>query len=494
MKYISTRNREYRVSGAEAIAAGLAPDGGLFLPETIPALSRQEVEMLVERDYVGRAAYVMSKYLEEFREEELSACAKAAYSRFDGDAAPLVKLDANKYILELWHGPTLAFKDIALTMLPHLLNLSKKKLGRSEETLILVATSGDTGKAALEGFRDVAGTSVMVFYPSEGVSPMQKLQMMTQEGSNVRVYGVKGNFDDCQTAVKSIFGDAEVRDRLAEKDVRLSSANSINWGRLLPQIVYYVSAYCDLLGEGQIAFGDKVNFCVPTGNFGDILAGWYAMKMGIPVGKLICASNENHVLTDFFRSGEYNVNREFYKTMSPSMDILISSNLERLLFEVSGRNGALTAERMADLKREGKYRITQEEREAIAEVFAAAYLDEDDTVETIGDFFERYGYPLDPHTAVAQGVAEEYLAVHEEAAGMPMIVLSTANPYKFPQDVYYALSGDDVKDSFRACKKLFAETAMEVPERIQNLKTMPKRFSETLLRDKLKDAVLAYRG
>lgn len=492
MKYISTRNKDWKVSAAQAVESGIAPDGGLYVPETIPALSREEIEALVSEDYVGRAAYVMKKYLDEFSVEELTACAKAAYSRFDGDAAPLVKLDDGFYMLELWHGPTLAFKDIALTILPHLLVKSKEKLGETAETLILVATSGDTGKAALEGFRDVPGTSVMVFYPSEGVSPMQKLQMMTQEGNNVRVCGVKGNFDDCQTAVKAIFADAEVAQKLAAKNVKLSSANSINWGRLLPQIVYYVSSYCDLLGEEQIKFGDKINFCVPTGNFGDILAGWYAAKMGIPVGKLICASNTNNVLTDFFRSGEYNAKRDFYKTMSPSMDILISSNLERLLFENSGREDKLTAARMAELKEQGRYKISAEERDALKEIFAANFADEDDTIDTIGEFFQDFGYPLDPHTAVAVGVNSKYRKASEDET--PVVVLSTANPYKFPQDVYYALTGDDVKDSFRACKKLFAETAMEVPESVAKLKEMPKRFSEVLARDALKAAVLDFKG
>ena len=492
MKYISTRNKEHRVSAAQAIERGIAPDGGLYLPEEIPALSREEIESLVKEDYVGRAAYVMKKYLDEFTIEELAACARAAYSRFDGDAAPLVKLEEGFYMLELWHGPTLAFKDIALTILPHLLVKSKQKIGETSETLILVATSGDTGKAALEGFRDVAGTSVMVFYPSEGVSPMQKLQMMTQEGNNVRVFGVKGNFDDCQTAVKTIFADPGVQKALAERNVKLSSANSINWGRLLPQIVYYVSAYCDLLGEEQIAFGDKINFCVPTGNFGDILAGWYAAKMGVPVHKLICASNTNNVLTDFFRSGEYNAKREFYKTMSPSMDILVSSNLERLLFEISGRDDKLTAERMTALKEEGKYRISPAERDALKEIFEAGYLDEDDTIDTMGDFFRDFGYPLDPHTAVAVGVNAKVAKANEDDT--PVVVLSTANPYKFPQDVFYALTGDDVKDSFRACKKLFAETAMEVPEAVARLKELPKRFPDVISRDALKAAVLAFKG
>ena len=487
MQYISTRDKQNRVSASAAIVNGLAEDGGLFVPESIPEISEAELEFLRDKDYCYRAAYVMQKFLEEFTFDELHESARKAYSRFEGDPAPLVKIDSGLYVLELWHGPTLAFKDIALTILPYLLNLSKQKLGISEQTRILVATSGDTGKAALEGFKDVPGTSVTVFYPSDGVSQMQKLQMITQEGSNVAVYGVKGNFDDCQTAVKTIFADRELAGRLKEEGVTLSSANSINWGRLLPQIVYYVSAYIDLLDEGQIAYGDKVNFCVPTGNFGDILAGWYAAGMGIPVNRLICASNENNVLTDFLQKGEYSIRREFYKTMSPSMDILISSNLERLLFENCGRDDALTASRMKELKDKGSYRITAEELARIREIFTGGFAVEDEVIETICDFFSDYNYPLDPHTSVAAFVNARY--AKRSGDKTLTVLLSTANPYKFPQDVLYALTGDDVRDSFRACKRLLAETAMEIPESISELKTKEKRFQKVLAAADIKSVI-----
>ena len=487
MQYISTRNKNNRVSASFAIVNGLAEDGGLYIPESIPQIPQSELEELREKDYCYRAAYVMAKFLEEFTFDQLYECAQKAYARFEGDPAPLVKVDENLYVLELWHGPTLAFKDIALTILPHLLNLSKEKLGICEETKILVATSGDTGKAALEGFRDVPGTSVTVFYPSDGVSQMQKLQMMTQEGSNLSVYGVKGNFDDCQTAVKAIFADRELAAALKAKGVTLSSANSINWGRLLPQIVYYISSYIDLVDEGQIAYGDRINFCVPTGNFGDILAGWYACQMGIPVNRLICASNENNVLADFLHKGEYSVKREFYKTMSPSMDILISSNLERLLFENSGRDDALTASRMQQLKDSGCYRITAEELERLNVLFCGGYAVEDEVIETICDFFSEYNYPLDPHTAVAACVNAKYAKKSGDKA--VTVLLSTANPYKFPQDVLYALTGDDVRDSFRACKRLLAETAMEIPDSISALKTKPKLHQKVLPAADLKSVI-----
>ena len=492
MKYISTRNKQERVSAAQAIVAGMAPDGGLYLPESIPALERAEFDLLKEKDYVFRAAYLMQKYLDEFTMEELTGCAAEAYAKFDGDPAPTVKLDEGLYMLELWHGPTLAFKDVALTLLPRLLALCKKKLGITSDTKILVATSGDTGKAALEGFKEVPGTSVTVFYPSDGVSQMQKLQMMTQEGSNLSVYGVKGNFDDCQSAVKALFADEELAAACKAHNVTLSSANSINWGRLLPQIVYYVSSYLDLWDEGQIAFGDPVDFCVPTGNFGNILAGWYAAQMGLPVGRLICASNSNNVLTDFFNRGEYSLKREFQKTMSPSMDILISSNLERLLFEVSGQDDALTAGRMKELKEKGGYRITPEESDRLRQLFAAEFCREDEAIEAIEKFFEDYTYPLDPHTAVAAGCWLNYRK--KTGSRTPTVILSTANPYKFPQDVLFALTGDDVRDSFRACKKLLNQTGMEIPESIMALKTKPKLHQKVLPAQELKNIVLSELG
>ena len=324
MKYISTRNKEIKVTSAQAIVSGLSKDGGLFVPETFPKLEKKDFDELISMSYPERAAKVLSMYLDDYSYEELLDYATKAYSRFYGeDPCPLVNVDDGLYVLELWHGPTCAFKDMALTMLPHLLSAARKKTGESSKTLILVATSGDTGKAALEGFRDVDGTDIIVFYPSEGVSDMQKLQMMTQEGENVFVCAIEGNFDDAQSAVKTIFNDKDMQDKLLANGYKLSSANSINWGRLAPQIAYYVSSYCDMISSGKIQYGDKVNFCVPSGNFGNILAAYYASLMGVGVNKLICASNVNNVLTDFFNTGEYNIHRDFHKTVSPSMDILI---------------------------------------------------------------------------------------------------------------------------------------------------------------------------
>ena len=338
MMYVSTRDSNNKCSSAEAIRDGIAKDGGLFVPEYIPSLTKEDFDKIGEMSYEERAAFVLSKILEDYTYEELQGYSKNAYARFFGDPCPVVCVDEGLYVLELWHGPTCAFKDMALTMLPHLLTGARKKTGEKTKSLILVATSGDTGKAALEGFRDVEGTDIIVFYPSDGVSEMQKLQMKTQLGNNVYVCAIKGNFDDAQNAVKTIFNDPNIVKKLLEKGYKLSSANSINWGRLAPQIVYYISSYMDLVNSDQITFGEKVNFCVPSGNFGDILAGYYAYKMGVPVNKLICASNKNKVLTDFFETGTYDINRDFYKTISPSMDILISSNLERLLYEITGKD------------------------------------------------------------------------------------------------------------------------------------------------------------
>ena len=354
MNFVSTRGAE-KVSGARAIVQGLAKDGGLFVPEKFPAVSREELEEMLAMDYPERASFVLHKYLDEYDGDELTAALKKAYAQFEGDdPAPLVKVENGMYVLELFHGPTCAFKDMALTVLPYLLRKGCDLCGIKEEILILVATSGDTGKAALEGFKDASGIKIITFYPDEGVSKMQKLQMCTQEGENVNVIAVKGNFDDCQTAVKRIFASEEYAKELKEKGVLLSSANSINFGRLAPQIAYYFSAYLDLVSSEQIQMGDKVNFTVPTGNFGNILAAYYAKQMGLPVGTLVCASNKNNVLTDFFEKGVYDSKRPFFKTMSPSMDILVSSNLERLLFEISGRNAKVTAERMKALSEKGQ--------------------------------------------------------------------------------------------------------------------------------------------
>lgn len=483
MYFVSTRGNE-RVTGAQAIVQGLAEDGGLFVPETFPTVTETELQSMAEMNYSERAAFIIGKYLDEFDGEFLKESCAKAYSVFEGtDPAPLVRIDEGIYILELFHGPTCAFKDMALTLLPYLLKKSCELTGVKEDILILTATSGDTGKAALEGFKDVAGTKVAVFYPDEGVSKMQRLQMCAQDGNNVFVAGVKGNFDDCQRAVKKMFSSEDFKAELREKGLTLSSANSINFGRLVPQIAYYFSAYIDLISSDQIQSGEKVDFAVPTGNFGDILAGWYAKKMGLPVRKLLCASNRNRVLTEFFNKGIYDAQRTFYRTMSPSMDILVSSNLERLLFEVSGRNAELTSERMKVLSERGGYEISASERASLEKDFFATFASEDETVEAMYEVFEEYGYPMDTHTGVAMHATNVFREKRDEKDSTPTVVLSTANPYKFPQDVLYALSGNDVKDSFKGIKRLNLLTAMKPPKCLLDLRYKAIRFKQTLPAD-----------
>ncbi len=490
MQYVSTRAKDTIVSGAEAIVKGLSEDGGLFVPSEFPAITEQELFSMQDMEYSERAAFVLSKFLSDFSIEELNDYTKKAYDRFyDGDPCPLVAIDDKTYILELWHGPTCAFKDMALTLLPHLMVASRKKVGETSKTLILVATSGDTGKAALEGFKDVEGCEIIVFYPSEGVSDMQKLQMQTQTGNNVYVCAIKGNFDDAQSAVKVIFNDDKVKNQLLENGYKLSSANSINWGRLVPQIAYYVSSYVDLLASEDIKMGDKINFCVPSGNFGNILAGYYAYRMGVPINKLICASNKNKVLTDFFNTGKYDINRDFYKTMSPSMDILISSNLERLLFEISGRNDKYVAELMNSLKTKGYYEIDFVNFKENANNFEGGYSNEDMTMNTISDFYDENDYLLDTHTAVAVGVYKAYS--EQTGDNTKTVIVSTASPYKFPQDVYNALTGEMLEDSINAAEELEEYTGIDIPEPLQNLQSRKVRFKDVIEKDKIKEAVLA---
>ena len=492
MYFISTRGNE-KVTGAQAIVQGLAKDGGLFVPEKFPTVTNDELESMMEMSYPERAAFILSKYLgDELGADYLKESCEKAYASFTGsDPVPLVKVDGETglYVLELYHGPTCAFKDMALTVLPYLLKKSCEVTGITDEILILAATSGDTGKAALEGFRDVPGTKVAVFYPDEGVAKMQRMQMTIQDGNNVFVAAVEGNFDDCQRAVKKMFASEEFNEALAKKKVRLSSANSINFGRLAPQIAYYFSAYLDMLTSRQIEMGDEINFVVPTGNFGDILAGWYAKQMGLPVKKLICASNRNKVLADFFKKGVYDVNREFHRTMSPSMDILVSSNLERLLFEVSGRNAKLTAERMQELAEKKEYSITAEEKAKLESDFFAGFAREDDVIEAMYEIFDEFGYAMDTHTGVALAVYMQYYEWREkqiEKDDSPIVVLSTANPYKFPQDVLYALSGNDVKDSFKGIKRLHLLTAMKPPKSLLDLRYRTPRF-KTKVKNNLKE-------
>ena len=499
MYFISTRGGE-KVTGAEAIVRGLAENGGLYVPEKFPTISKEEMEAMADMNYAERAAFVLGKYLaDDLGAEFLQEACEKAYANFtSADPVPLVKVDGELglYVLELFHGPTCAFKDMALQLLPYLLKKSCEVTGVKEDILILAATSGDTGKAALEGFRDVEGTKVAVFYPDEGVAKMQRLQMCIQDGDNLFVSAVKGNFDDCQRAVKRMFASQELNEQLAKKGVRLSSANSINFGRLAPQIAYYFSAYLDLMTSGQIEMGEEIEFVVPTGNFGDILAGWYAKQMGLPVAKLVCASNRNKVLADFFAKGVYDVKRNFFRTMSPSMDILVSSNLERLLFEISGRDAELTAQRMQSLAEKKEYSITSKEKSILDKDFFGGFASEDDTVEAMYEIFEEYGYAMDTHTGVALAVYMNYKEMLEKQgkkADTPTVVLSTANPYKFPQDVLYALSGNDVKDSFKGIKRLNLLTAMKPPKCLLDLRYRPLRFKTVVDNDLAKMSELVLR-
>ena len=482
MKYISTRNKELKLSSAEAIKKGLSEDGGLFVPESFPRLKKADIESMLESSYIERANFVLSKFLTDFTASEIENCTEGAYGsgKFDSEkVAPLVKINDNQYVLELWHGPTCAFKDMALQILPYFMITAMKKTGESNKILILVATSGDTGKAALEGFRDVEGTEIAVFYPSEGVSDIQKLQMITQEGKNVLVEGIHGNFDDAQTGVKKIFTDAVINKELDKNGYSFSSANSINWGRLVPQIVYYISAYCDLVESGEIVNGDKINICVPTGNFGNILAAYYARKMGLPVNKLICASNQNNVLTDFIKNGEYDKNREFYQSISPSMDILISSNLERLLFDVSGNDDKKIRELMDGLAKDGRYKLTKTLHNKISKLFWGGFCDDYFTKVRIWRTFSEDNYTLDTHTAVAVDVYNQYVA--ETGDMTKTVIASTASPFKFNSDVLSAL-GIDVsgKDEFELLDILMEKSDMDIPASLAELRGKEVRFDEVI--------------
>jgi len=491
MQYISTRSNVQKLSAAQAIAQGLGTDGGLYTPETLPELSAGLLQSLGSLPYVQRAAKIMSLFLDDFTSEELDDyCGKAYIGRFENDCpAPVRMLSENLGVLELWHGPTCAFKDMALQMLPHLLTASLRKAGEKRKVCILVATSGDTGKAALEGFRDVDHTEILVFYPRDGVSEIQKLQMITQKGNNVGVCAVNGNFDDAQTGVKAIFSDEALRKRLDTGGYFFSSANSINWGRVLPQIVYYVSAYCDLLQSGQVKPGGSFHICVPTGNFGNILAAYYAKKMGVPVGKLICASNRNNVLTDFIRTGVYDRRRTFYNTTSPSMDILISSNLERLLFDLSGKDHRFVSGCMQSLKNEGRYQITDDMKDAIHRIFWADWCGDEEAAGVIGRVFGEKGYLLDPHTAVAYAVLEKYR--RETGDHTHGIVVSTASPYKFSDSVLTALGTDYPQNASTALLGMLEErTQTSAPAPLKGLEGLPVRFDRSVDREEMPQAVL----
>ncbi len=493
MYYLSTRNKSLRYTPAQAIAQGLSREGGLFVPDHIPTLPEGALQAMADMTYQQRAAYVMRMYLDGFSEAELSDYAARAYAadKFDTPAvAPLYPLDESTYCLELWHGPTCAFKDMALQMLPHLLSASLVKNEEKRTVCILVATSGDTGKAALEGFRDVDRTRIMVFYPKDGVSEMQQLQMLTQEGENVGVCAVVGNFDDAQTGVKRLFSDETLREELSARGYFFSSANSINWGRVLPQLVYYISSYADLLKRGAVQMGQPINICVPTGNFGNILAAFYAKQMGLPIHKLICASNSNNVLTDFLTTGVYDRNRAFHTTVSPSMDILISSNLERLLYAMSGEDDALVAEYMRQLNTTGRYEVNASLREKIADVFAAGFASEEETKQTIGSIWENAHYLSDTPPAVPYRDLQQYRARTGDQT--ICVVASTASPFKFGDAVLEAIGESDIPSGIALLDRLTDATGVPAPAPLASLKSKSVRFDACVEKENMVSPVLDF--
>ena len=475
MLYTSTRDNSIRVSAAQAIAQGISEEGGLFVPVELPHFDIEKIASMTSMNYIARAKTVLKEYLTDFTEEELDYCVSGAYAaqKFSSpQIAPTVNVDGNKNILELWHGPTCAFKDMALQLLPYLMTVSAKKTADGKTIVILVATSGDTGKAALEGFKNVDNTKILVFYQVDGVSPMQKLQMTTQEG-----------------AVKSIFTNNDIKKELAKKNMMFSSANSINWGRLVPQIVYYFSTYCDLINMNKIKAGDEINIVVPTGNFGNILAGYYAKKMGLPIKTLVCASNSNNVLTDFLKTGTYDKNRKFYTTSSPSMDILISSNLERLLYHMSDGDDKLIVDLMNKLSKDGKYTVSNELIAKIQKEFDAGYTAEENVDDTIKYHFDKYHYLCDTHTAVAVKVYDEY--VKATGDDIPTVIDSTASPYKFSASVLNAVLAGKAPElnEFEMVDELHNVTGADVPKPIASLKDKEVRFSDVCNKEDMSQMV-----
>ena len=475
MKYISTRNKDKVVSSSEAIIQGLATDGGLYTPQSLD--QKVDLSSALKMNYLELAQYILSLFLSDFSHEQIQQCVQNAYQNSfeNNEVAPLCKYH-DGWLMELWHGPTSAFKDVALTLLPHLLTAAYKNQNENDLISILTATSGDTGKAAINGFADVKNTAITVLYPEIGVSDIQKRQMRTSLGKNVEVIAVKGNFDDCQQIVKESMKNPVVLN--ACKHMKLSSANSINIGRLLPQIVYYFDSYAKLVKSGDIQLGDAVNFIVPSGNFGNILAGYLAKKLGLPVKKLVCASNSNNVLTEFIRTGSYNANRAFIPTISPSMDILVSSNLERLLFLLSNHNDVLINQYMSSLKEDGHYTISDELRHALQESFTAYDCSEEECKKVIYDTFHNEHILIDPHTAVAVHACHAYKQESNDTT--PCIVLSTASAYKFAKDIYAALTGKSCDDEFEAMYALHDYTSVAIPKNLACLKDMPIRFTKVI--------------
>ncbi|AME08973.1 MULTISPECIES: threonine synthase [Gemella] len=488
MIYESTRDINKKISPSEAILQGLSEEGGLFVLRDL-GKNKLDLKGLVGKNYYEIAEEVLKLFV-DFSRQEIKDCVNNAYrGKFsDENITPLVKL-SDGYILELFNGPTSAFKDIGLSLLPQLTKTALTKVKDKNDILILTATSGDTGKAALEGFKDVTGTKIMVFYPDDGVSTVQKMQMQTQEGKNTKVCAIYGNFDDAQSGIKELFTDEELKKQLLEKNIKLSSANSINIGRLIPQIVYYIVAYVDLIKEQKITVGEKINFIVPTGNFGNILAGYYAERIGLPINKLICASNSNNVLHDFLTTGIYNKNREFLKTISPSMDILISSNLERLIYYMSGCDNKYVDKLMEDLKETGCYKVNDDILRKITDKFQSGFADDNTTKKIIKDIYKKDGYLLDTHTAVAYKVLldnpdKEHINV----------VLSTASPYKFTESVYSAINGISDKDEFELMKELNKKTQVSIPENLKDLDKKEIRHKDVIKKEDMKKYILEKLG
>jgi len=494
MHYKSTRNSGLSLSGSQVIAQGISEEGGLFVPGSLPQV-REKLLLWREMDYRTLAKAVFGEFLPDFSQKEIDFCVENAYGpeKFEGGEPvkliPLTKVVGNRYMLELWHGPTCAFKDMALQILPYFLTKSLEKSAEGKEAVILVATSGDTGKAALEGFKDVPGTNIIVFYPRDGVSPMQKRQMVTQEGQNVGVCAIEGNFDDAQTTVKNIFTDSEMKQTLLEKGMMFSSANSINWGRLMPQIVYYFYSYLELHRMGRItSLEEPVNIVVPTGNFGNILAAYYASRMGLPVKKFICASNRNNVLTDFIRTGVYDRRREFYATTSPSMDILISSNLERLLYALAGDDSSILTRWMDELQKNGVYDVGSEVREKVQKLFYGGFCDDKATAQTIRRTWEQEGYLCDTHTAVALDVYRQYVEETGDS-DTPAILASTASPYKFVGPVLSALEPLRGEDEFENLRRLEELTHTHAPQQLVSLQGKEPRFTEAVPKEQAAEYV-----
>jgi len=494
MSFFSTRGGAC-VTASQAILWGLAKDGGLYVPSMFPQITRERLIALCGTSYQNHAERILRAYLEDFSIAEIEEAVQAAYdpaSWDDPTIAPVRTLEDNLHVVELFHGPTLAFKDIALKLLPHLVRMSAEKNEEKREISILVATSGDTGKAALEGFKDVPGTSCSVFYPSEGVSEVQKLQMVTTEGSNTHVIGVDGNFDDAQRGVKQLFGSESFREKMNEKGLLPSSANSINFGRLAPQIVYYFTTYTRLVKRGVLRMGQHINFVVPTGNFGDILAGYYAMRMGLPIRRLICASNKNNILSDFFADGTYDTNREFHKTSSPSMDILVSSNLERLLYEYTDRDFDQVKAWMQELRESGVFSVGVKRAKELKKVFWAGYADDEMTADEIRRMYERCEYVMDPHTAVASHVLKQYR--QETGDQTTAVIVSTASPYKFAPDVAAALLGKEAVeglDYFACAEKVEELSKVKIPQQVSALRSLPVRHKAECGPDGMEEALLS---